>query len=427
MSNQRGEGVFAGYRVLELGQYVAVPYCAELFAHGGADVIKIEPITGDATRINSEIVPGEGRQYIIKNRGKRGIPIDLGKPAGQALARRIALSCDVVLSNMRPGLVERLCLDYQSLSQEKPGIVFGEISGFGAEGPLGGKPAMDVVVQAASGLMMSGAALRDGRPVATENFLTDYTAGVLLAFGVASALLERQRSGRGQKVSTSLFQAAFTLQHANANVIDAVDGWKRDFVAWLEAEQPNADQAAQRRREALASDRWFWNTYQTLDGVVTIAASRGLQRKLGEILGVDDRSLTDPTWVQPDDPRPHIAELTAKARAAAAGWRADALVAALEAAGIPCSRVIFPEEALLGEHGRANGFVETFDHPRIGPITLPAAPLSFSDSRYHAAHTSAAYGEHSRGVLAELGLDEATIADLIGENVVGDISTSPWR
>jgi formyl-CoA transferase len=427
MRNESEQGPFTGYRVLELGQYVAVPYAAELFAHGGADVIKIEPISGDATRSNSEIIPGEGRQYIIKNRGKRGIPIDLGQPGGQALARQLALSCDIVLSNMRPGLVERLGLDYDSLASEKPSIILGEISGFGSEGPLGGKPAMDVVVQAATGLMISGGAMRDGRPIANENFLTDYTSGVLLAFGVSAALLARQHTGRGQKVTTSLFQAALTLQHANANVFDAVDGWKRELVDWIEQDQPSADEAAQRRRDALASDRWFWNTYQARDGVVTIAASRGLQNKLGQILGVDDPSLNDPSWKQPDDPRPHIAELTRKARIAASHWQADALVEALEAAGIPCSRVAFPEQALLGEHAAANGFVETFDHPRTGPVTMPTAPLRFSDSRYESAQTSAAYGEHSVEVLAELGLSQDAINTLIAAKTVGDPTTSPWQ
>ena len=100
-------GPFAGLRVLELGQYVAVPYCAELFAHGGAEVIKVEPIDGDETRKNSAIVPGEGRQYIIKSRGKKGIPIDLGSAAGRQLARRLALSCDVVLRTCAPARLRR--------------------------------------------------------------------------------------------------------------------------------------------------------------------------------------------------------------------------------------------------------------------------------------------------------------------------------
>ncbi len=420
-------GLFEGYRILELGQYVAVPYCAELFAHGGADVIKIEPISGDATRSNSEIVPGEGRQYIIKNRGKRGIPIDLGTSEGRAIARRLALSCDVVLSNMRPGLVERLALDYSSLASDNPRIIFGEISGFGAAGPLGGKPAMDVVVQAASGLMISGGAFRDGRPTGHEGFLTDYTAGVLLAFGVAGALLTRERTGRGQKVATSLFQAALTLQHGNANVIQAVDSWKPEFVDWLDAEHPPVEAAFDRRRESLASDRWFWNTYETGDGVVAIAASRALQKTLADVLGITDPSLTDPHWVLPDDPRPHIRELTHKAREAALRWRSDELVTALEAVGIPCSRVAFPEQALLGEHARANGFVETFDHPRVGPITMPSAPLSFSESAYTAAQTSAAYGEHTAGVLAEVGFDTSEIEELVAGHIVGDTETSPWR
>src|SRR5687767_4576535 len=116
MSPPKRDGPFAGLRILELGQYVAVPYSAELFAHGGAEVIKVEPIGGDETRKNTEIVPGEGRQYILKARGKKGVPIDLSTPSGGDVARRLALSCDVLLSNMRPGALGRLGLDYEQLA-----------------------------------------------------------------------------------------------------------------------------------------------------------------------------------------------------------------------------------------------------------------------------------------------------------------------
>jgi crotonobetainyl-CoA:carnitine CoA-transferase CaiB-like acyl-CoA transferase len=421
------QGPFSGIRVLEFGQYVAVPYCAELFAHGGAEVIKVEPIGGDATRGNSAIIPGEGRQYIIKNRGKQGIPMDLGSAEGRAVARRIALSCDVVLSNMRPGLLERLGLDYASLSAEEPRIIFGEISGFGREGPFGDKAALDLVVQAASGLMISGRGFQGARPLGSEAFLTDYTSAALLAFAVASALFVRERTGRGQYVSTSLFQAALTLQHGNANVFDAVDSWKREIKDWVESEHPPLDEAAARRADRLASDRWFFNTFETADGVVTITAPRPLHGKLAAILGVEDPMLSDPSWTMPDDPRPHLAALTRKTREAVKGWRSADLIARLDADGIPCARVALPEEALLGEHAAANGFVETFDHPAVGPVTLPAAPVRFSESAYAAAHTSAAYGEHTIEVLQRIGLTEAQIDALIEAGIVGTPERSPYH
>lgn len=418
--------VFAGIRVLEFGQYVAVPYCAELFAHGGAEVIKVEPVTGDATRNNSPIIPGEGRQYLIKNRGKRGIPIDLASPEGRGLARQLALSCDVILSNMRPGLMQKLGLDYAALAPEQPRIIFGEISGFGSEGPYGNKAALDLVVQAASGLMISGRGFDGARPLGNEAFLTDYTSAGLLAFAVASALFVRERTGRGQYVSTSLFQAALTLQHGNGNVIDAVDSWKRDLKVWVETEHPRLDEAAARRTAALATDRWFFNTFETSDGVITITATGPLQKRLAAILGIDDPMLSDPSWKMPDDPRPHLAALTAKTRAAVKSWETEHLVETLEAQGIPCGRVALPEEALLGEHARANAFVETFDHPAVGPITLPTAAVRFSESHFAAAHTSPAFGEHTMDVLRGMGLTTDQIEALVAAGIVGTPENSPY-
>jgi len=159
------EGLFAGVRVLELGQYISVPYCGELFAHGGAIVTKIEPVTGDQTRHNSPIIPGEGRQYINKARGKRGVPVDLSSERGREIVARVARDADVVLSNLRPGLAEELGLDYETLSATNAGLVYGEVTALGHLGPDGKKPGLDITAQAASGLMASIRAVEGGRPL----------------------------------------------------------------------------------------------------------------------------------------------------------------------------------------------------------------------------------------------------------------------
>jgi CoA:oxalate CoA-transferase len=410
--------LFAGIRVLELGQYVSVPYCAELFAHGGADVVKVEPVTGDETRANSEIIPGEGRRYIIKARGKRGIPIDLRSEGGARVAQRLALRSDIVLSNMRPGLVEELGLDYESLSRLKPSIIFGEIGAFGRSGPDAGKPSIDIVAQAYSGLMVSGRALEEGRPVPSEAFLADYMSAALLAFGITAALRHRDLTGFGQKVTTSLLQAALALQHATANVFDAVDGWKRDFVAEREARTTTFLDAYSRRQSARAANNWWYTTYETSDGFVVVGAPGPNRRRLAAVLGIDDPSF-HAGWEMPDDPRPHMAALTQRAREAASRWRSADLVRALEAAGIPCSPVQFVEEVMVGEQARANGYVYSADHPAVGPMTVPAAPVNFSAARYEAASSSPAYGEHSLELLRECGFSAEEIQGLLAAGAVG--------
>lgn len=419
------EGPFAGLRLLELGQYVAVPYCAELFANGGAEVIKVEPINGDETRRNSEIVPGEGRQYIIKSRGKKGVPIDLGSAAGRELARRLALSCDILLSNMRPGAIEEAGLGYEQLAPDHPRLIFGEVSAFGLKGPDAGRAGLDVIVQAASGLTLSGRAWENGVPVGSEAFLTDYMAGMTLAFGVTTALRERDRTGRGQKVSTSLLQASLALQTATANVIDATDEWKRAFVDERRQKGTSYESFLERRRHQ-AAGRWFYNTYATNDGFVAIGAPGNLRGRLMQILGIDDPSVSDPAFRMPDDPRPLQAGLVARAREAVARFATAGLVEACTAAGVPCAPLTFLEDVVLSEHAAANGFVATFDHPVVGPITMPTTALTFSESAYAAAATSPAYGEHTREVLAGLGLDPARVEALAANRTVGVPEASPF-
>lgn len=416
---------FQGIRVLELGQYVAVPYCAELLAHGGAEVIKVEPVTGDETRRNSEIIPGEGRQYIVKARGKKGIAIDLSTDAGRDVARQLALSCDIILSNMRPGAIEAAGLAYEMLAPDHPGLIFGEITAFGKSGPDARRPGLDVIVQASSGLTLSGRAWDQGVPVGSEAFLTDYMAGMTLAFGLVTALRERDRTGRGQKVTTSLLQASLALQTATANVIEAVDSWKHEFIDELGETGTNFD-AFQRRRGQMGSNRWFYNTYATRDGFVALGAPGRLRGPLMRILGIDDQSVSDPNFVMPDDPRPWIESLTEQARAAVAKWTTADLVAECDEAGVPCAPVRFVEEVVMGEQARANDFVTTFDHPAVGPITMPTTPLNFSDSPYSAAPHSPAYGQHTEAVLKELGLADDEVARLVSERVVGTSETSPF-
>lgn len=411
------ERLFEGVRVVEFGQYVAVPYAAELLAHGGADVVKIEPVGGDNTRHNSPIVPMEGRQYIIKARGKRAITLDLGSPEGRDVARRLILQSDIVVSNMRPGALERLGLGYDVIAAEHPGVIYGEISAFGTEGPDANKPGIDPVVQAASGLVAAGRGFEDDRAVNSEAFLADYMAGTLLAFGIVSALRLKDRTGRGQRITTSLLQASLALEHGQANVFHAVDGWKADFVQWLQEEKPSYQEAFHRRRSQLATNHWWLNTYVTADGVISLGAPGPLRKPLVEITGVQDPAVLEPGWTMPDDPRPYINEMTRQAREVMLTWQTDELVARLEGAGIPCSRVRFMEEVVLGEHAAANGYVYTADHPRVGPMTLPAAPVQFSDSEYVAAGTSPAYGEHTAQVLSDLGFTSEEIQDLRARGV----------
>ena len=417
--DDRPEGIFSGVRVLEFGLFVAGPYAGELLAHGGADVIKIEPISGDATRWNSTIVPGEGRHYIIKARGKRGVPINLRHPEGLAIVRQLALRCDVIISNMRPGALKRLGLDYESLSAENERIVVAEISAMGEEGPYGMHLGADFQAAAASGLALSTANFTGNEPEFVDAYLCDFHAGTLLSFGIAGALYRREFTGKGQHVRTSLYQAGISLQHATANLIDAVDGWKREFADWMEQERPHPSDAVQRRRQHTALI--VGGLYETRDGRwITLGSSKLAYERLLNVLGIDDPSVHDPEWDMPDDPRDHFRSIRDQIRAVARQHNGEALRNRMQAAGVPCALLSSLEEAMLSEHAQANDFVHRFDHAAVGPVLMPQAPVKFSRDRYSAAEHTPAFGQHVREVLGELGYDEDEITALIKRGAVAD-------
>ncbi len=415
---EQQRGIFEGVRILEFGLFVAGPWASEMFAHGGADIVKIEPTSGDATRFNSTIIPGEGRHYIIKARGKRGVPLNLSHPEGAALARRMALASDVVISNMRQGALARRGLDYGSLSADNPRIIVGEISAFGTKGPLGNDGGADPQASAASGMMMSSSSFDGDEPQLLDAFPSDFMAGTLLAFGVASALYERERTGRGQHVATSLYQAGLVLQHANASIFDAIDSWKRETPAWVAAERPQPAEISKRRRAQSAIQ--IGSIYETADGrwFALGSTARAMAGLLG-ILGVEDPS-SDPAWQMPDDPRAHFQALRERLRAEVRSWSADDLQARLREAGIPNAEMLSLEEAMQSEQAEANDFVYTADHKAVGPYTMPEAPVQFSAGKYKAARQTPAFGEHLREVLHEYDYTDAEIDRLIAEGAVAE-------
>lgn len=408
-------GLFEGLRILELGQYVAAPYAAELFAHGGADVIKVEPVTGDATRYNSPLGPDEGRQYVVKARGKRGIPLDLGTEEGRKVARDLAVSSDVVITNMRPGVDVRLGLDFDSLNVDNPSLVFGQISGFGNEGPLASRPSVDMIAQSWSGLNVSVGAGHDSRPRHNEAFLCDYTAGLLLAFGVSSALRAVALGQPGQKVTTSLAHAALVLQHRSANVFEGIDDWKAEVAGWVD--ELGLEGALAKRQEKNLLDTFFFTSYATADGVVGVGAVGAMTKMLCDEFGVPDpRAL--PEWAD----RPRRVGLFNDARqaltAAFANVSSAEVEQRLQAHGIPVSRFRLLEEVMFDPEAEAGDLLHVWQHPTLGEVRMPSAPVSFSNADYRARDSSPALGEHTDEVLRDLGYDEATIQRLIADGIV---------
>ena len=201
-------------RVLDLSQGIAGPYCAQILATQGADVIKVEPPSGDWGRFVGRTWADHSALSLHYNQGKRGLAVDAKSKDGQQLLRDLANHCDVIIQNFRPGVVQRLGLDYESLAIERPTLVYLSISGYGPDGPYADRPASDSVMQADSGLMFMNRS-PDNQPQRVGMLIADAVTGLYAAQSVSAALYHRLRNGEGCHVQTSLFESCLALQGMN--------------------------------------------------------------------------------------------------------------------------------------------------------------------------------------------------------------------
>jgi formyl-CoA transferase len=410
---------FEGLRVVEFGRFIAAPYCGQLLADGGADVIKVESLEGDETRRNGAIVPGEGRQFLNKNRGKRSLAVDLRDAEVASAVRRLTLRADVVVANFRPGQAKRHALDYESLAAENPRLIYAENTAYGRSGPMANAPGMDVVVAGYSGLVNITA---EG-PLMPPEPIIDYTAGLLLAWGVSTALYTRERSGKGQRLDVALLQAALVLQNNHINHVDVIDDWREEFVEYLKHAfadgQSWSDVLAKRDElQPHAPARVYYGFLRTRDGMISVAAmARPLRLKMMEVLGFDDRWSREPGW-EPEDARAYTAELHATVEGILLTDTTENWHRKLSAAGIPCGPMRLREQLLDDQQVLANGFVVRLEHTALGGLTVVAPPVAFSATPLAVAGASPQLGQHTREILFEAGLDTGAVDALADRGAI---------
>lgn len=414
---------FEGITVVELGQFVAVPYCAQLLADGGAHVIKVEPLEGEPTRHLGPLVPGEGRHWLVRNRGKHSLPLDLRHPRAAGILDRLLTRADVVLMNMRPGLAASLGLNHATLAARFPRLISGNVTAFGREGPDAALPGMDLVVAARTGLMAAGGRMAADLPAAADTPLADYMCAVLLAFGVSSALFDRERTGRGSEVSVSLMQAALALlNNLMVRVEDADGAAHRELAAWLaeaRAQQvPVAEQLAKSPTNRTASMlAIYYRTYATADGAIAVACvSAGLQRTFMRALGLERQAFEAPPAGA--DPADRIAALQRLAEERVASKTTAEWKEILDAAGAPASPVFLPLEMLDDPQAHANRMLHDVRHPALGDVRVLAPPLDVGTGGFRAAPVSLPLGAETRALLAAAGFDAGEIEAAIGDGAV---------
>ncbi|HEX5370997.1 MAG TPA: CoA transferase [Dehalococcoidia bacterium] len=426
--SRAGSWALGGVRVLDLTEYVAGPFAGQMLADMGANVIKLEPPQGDQWRLSNMIAPDESRGFLSVNRGKRSIAVDLKTEAGREIARKLALQADVLLSSYRPGVSERLGMDYATLSALNPGLVYCHNTAFGSTGPYSSKAGFDLVAQAMTGIISFESFGKAGKPQGiTAAAITDFCSGVFMAYAAACALVQRNVTGKGQEVETSLFASGIALQYRPLLSIDMFDKAPRDELldrlqtASAEGrsrEEAMAEGYARNGAPAIATNPYY-NIYRTRDSHMVIAClNNRLRRASARLLGVDDVRVEADEWDSTLLGVDGEAKLNAQIGAVFATKTTEEWCALFDAKGIPCGPVRIGEELYEDPHVLAQNLIPELEHPILGKVRVAGSPIKMSAAETGAKTASPMLGQHTREVLREIGYTEQQIDELVASEVV---------
>lgn len=395
----------AGFRVLDFTRVLAGPLATALLGDLGAEIIKVESPEGDDYRAIGPMRKGHGALFNVMNRNKKSLVLDLKQPAAVALIHELVAQVDVVVENFRPGVAQRLGIGPAALSAINPRLVYVSVSGFGQTGPNAQRPAYDIIVQAMSGLM-EATGEPDGPPTLLGEAVADVVSGLFASWATLAALLQRERTGRGQCVDVAMFDA--TLAFAATSV-----------ARYLFTGQP-----ARRvgNRHPLSAP---FGLYRARDGHFALAVLNDrLFERLASVIGRPEAA-HDARFVDDERRSTHEPALRALIEAWAAAHEVAAVVAIIDAAGIPVAPIWNIQQALESPQAIARGLLNAVDHPDLPGLRLPTQPVQFSGAAPNRRARAPRLGEHTDTLLAELlGASSERLAELKALGVFGPTTTS---
>jgi crotonobetainyl-CoA:carnitine CoA-transferase CaiB-like acyl-CoA transferase len=397
-------GPLSHIRVLDLGRIMAAPWATQILADLGADVIKIErPGVGDDTRswgppflsAADGSKTREAGYFLAVNRGKRSVTIDIAKPEGQAVIRQLAMTCDVVVENFKAGALAKYGLDAASLRATKPSLICCAVTGFGQDGPRADQAAYDFMIQGMGGLM-SLTGERDGAPQKVGVPIVDLMTGMYAAVAILAAVAKRAETGQGETIDLAMLdvQAAFLANQA---------------MNWLVGGKiPH--RAGNRHPNIQPQD-----VFPVSDGYIVLAVGNdGQFVKLCEAIERPDWA-TDPRFIRNADRVRHEHELTPLLTTRFADFTRAALIARLDAAGVPCGPINTVPDVFAEAQVQHRQMLRHLPHPLAGTVPQVVSPIRMQDSPLSFDRAPPTLGQHTREVLAELGLD---VEDLAAKGIV---------
>ena len=375
-------GALEGLRVIDLTQQLGGPFCSMILADHGADVIKVEPPKGEDLRRVGPLIEGESIPYMMWNRNKRGITLDLKKADDKATLLELVAGADVFLESFRPGAIARLGFGWDDLKHRFPRLIMASVSGYGQTGPMAGHGGFDVMAQGMSGLMAVNGP-KDGPPHRLPIPICDLTAGMYLAIGVLAAVEARHRTGRGQYVETSLLEAGTALQ-----VYEAVHYFTHGT---------NPARMGQAHRGIAP-----YQVFPSADGYVTIGAGQPHFYEAFCRLAELPELITDPRFAGIPDRVANNDALVELLSAATRRHSTEWWIGELEQLGIPCGPVFNHEQLFNHPQILQRRMVETVQHPKAGTIKTLGLPIKLSDTPGSVRAPAPMLGEHAEQIRHEL-------------------------